>query len=72
MILSLLALMGSTAGAADLNEEGGVDSSFEANEACVPTDTGTTSGLTVGLGPTVGAFADIGPDVTLGQGVILT
>jgi UDP-3-O-[3-hydroxymyristoyl] glucosamine N-acyltransferase len=68
MILSLLALAVSTAGAADLNDDGCVDSFFDANGACVSTTASTTTGLTVGGGANVGAFASIGPDVTLGLG----
>ncbi len=71
MITTLLALVVSTASAADSNEDGCVDSFFDANSVCVSTDATIATGLTIGSGASVAAFADIGPDVTLGQGVIV-
>ena len=61
----------STAGAADLNQDGCVDSFYDATGACVSTTAATAAGLSAASGVQVAAFADVGPDVPLGQGVTI-
>ena len=71
MLFRSLALLISTASAQDSNGDGCVDSYADANTACVSVDADTTTGLTVGSGAQIQAYASVGADSTLGADAVI-